>query len=323
MPILQRRARNPVREDEDRETSPSQSGPANESDGEEEDGASEGDPQDETPRDESTESQLVKKLVRYALACEYSRTPIRREGIKEKVLGPHGRAFKKVFAGAQEQLINVFGMEMVEFPTRDRAIMSLEQKRKAGKSQTQGQATSNAYMLVSTLPSKYRTPGIIAPSKAQSQEGEASYVGLYSTLIAIITLSGGELSDARLRRHLQRLVIDKNMPSLNPNNPHQATENTEVVLQRMIRHGYLIRVSENKLQGDDDSVTWHVGPRGKVEVSNEAIAGIVRTVYGGTSAELERKLQVSLKVRKPESESPVSGETVGEGDGERNSAQRE
>lgn len=28
--------------------------------------------------------QLVKKLVRYALACEYSRQPIRREGIRDK-----------------------------------------------------------------------------------------------------------------------------------------------------------------------------------------------------------------------------------------------
>jgi len=34
--------------------------------------------------DTSDSSDLVKKLVRYALACEYSRTPIRRDGIKEK-----------------------------------------------------------------------------------------------------------------------------------------------------------------------------------------------------------------------------------------------
>lgn len=33
-------------------------------------------------RDET--SQLIKNLVRYALACEYSRTPIRRDGIREK-----------------------------------------------------------------------------------------------------------------------------------------------------------------------------------------------------------------------------------------------
>jgi hypothetical protein len=33
---------------------------------------------------ESMQWQLVKKLVRYALACEYSRTPIRRDGIRDK-----------------------------------------------------------------------------------------------------------------------------------------------------------------------------------------------------------------------------------------------
>lgn len=32
----------------------------------------------------SPTSELIKKMVRYALACEYSRTPIRRDGIKEK-----------------------------------------------------------------------------------------------------------------------------------------------------------------------------------------------------------------------------------------------
>lgn len=30
------------------------------------------------------ENQLAKKLVRYALSCEFSRTPIRRQGIREK-----------------------------------------------------------------------------------------------------------------------------------------------------------------------------------------------------------------------------------------------
>lgn len=33
---------------------------------------------------ETPEGQLIKKLVRYAMACDFSRTPIRRDGIKEK-----------------------------------------------------------------------------------------------------------------------------------------------------------------------------------------------------------------------------------------------
>jgi hypothetical protein len=33
---------------------------------------------------ENSKDQFVKKLVRYALACEYARLPIRRDGIKDK-----------------------------------------------------------------------------------------------------------------------------------------------------------------------------------------------------------------------------------------------
>lgn len=171
----------------------------------------------------------------------------------------------------------------------------------AAKSQSQKEPTSNAYVLVSVLPEAYNTPTIMAPSKVQSADGEAAYIGLYTMIIAIITLSGGELSDARLRRHLTRLNAAENMPSMNPNDETAPTEKTEAVLQQMIKQGYLVKVTESKTVGDDDSTTWYVGPRGKVEVDNEAIAAFVRTVYGGSDDELEKKLQTSLKIkeRKP------------------------
>ena len=35
---------------------------------------------------EESQEQVVKKLVRYALACEFQRLPIRRSGISEKGL---------------------------------------------------------------------------------------------------------------------------------------------------------------------------------------------------------------------------------------------
>lgn len=87
------------------------------------------------------DGQLAKKLVRYALACEYSRTPIRRDGIKERgnvavgggggwrgqVLGSQGRSFKRVLAVAQRQLRQVWGMELRELPMREK--MSLQEKR--------------------------------------------------------------------------------------------------------------------------------------------------------------------------------------------------
>jgi melanoma-associated antigen len=245
------------------------------------------------------------------------------------VLGRHGRDFKKVFNGAQEQLQANFGMEMVELPVRDRNLLTADQKRKgmfaillfgvlgvflltswclpAAKSQSQKEAASNAYVLVSTLPKEYRTPGILPPSKVHSADGEAAYTALYAIIIAIIQLSGGELSDPRLRRHLQRLNAAQNMPSANPTDPHSPSEKTELVLQKMIKQQYLVKVTE-KGQNEEEGSTWHIGPRGKVEVDNESIAQFVRAVYGGGTEDLEKRLLATLKVRKRDAAAPPVAE---------------
>jgi hypothetical protein len=71
--------------------------------------------------------QLARKLVRYALSCEYSRQPIRRTDISAKVLGPSSRQFRAVFAEAQLMLRETFGMEMMELPKADK--ITVQQKR--------------------------------------------------------------------------------------------------------------------------------------------------------------------------------------------------
>lgn len=48
------------------------------------DDEAEEDSEDDTSSHQHADDQLAKKLVRYAIACEYSRTPIRRDGIKER-----------------------------------------------------------------------------------------------------------------------------------------------------------------------------------------------------------------------------------------------
>lgn len=70
---------------------------------------------------------MVKKLVRLALASEYSRQLIRRTDISQKVLGERSRQFKPVFAQAQQALEGVFGMQMIEQPVREK--LSISQRR--------------------------------------------------------------------------------------------------------------------------------------------------------------------------------------------------
>jgi hypothetical protein len=71
--------------------------------------------------------QLARKLVRYALSCEYSRKPIKRLDITAKILGSHSRQFKPVFTEAQIMLQNTFGMKLVELPKQEK--VTLAQKR--------------------------------------------------------------------------------------------------------------------------------------------------------------------------------------------------
>ncbi|GJC97223.1 MAGE family protein [Colletotrichum higginsianum] len=239
----------------------------------------------------SAEDQLAKKLVRYALACEFSRTPIRRDGIKER-----GRAFRKVFEMAQLQLRTVWGMELQELAVREKFTMAEKRQGKFGGDFE----ASGVFVLSTTLPATYRTPAIIAPSKAPSIETEASYIGFYTMIITIILASGGELSEQKLRRHLNRLNAEANV----------ASEKTEDVLKRMQAQGYVVRkVQKNaatQAQDGSEDITWLVGPRGLEEVGIGGAAGLVRAVYGEQAdADLEKKITATFG---------ISSATDGEGD---------
>ncbi|KAI1258899.1 MAGE-domain-containing protein [Xylariaceae sp. FL1019] len=229
--------------------------------------------------------QLIQKLVRYALACEYARIPIRRDGIREKVLGTNARSFRRVFDGAQEQLQSVFGMKMVELPVKEKR--TLREKTKAVKRGSKATASSRQYILTTTLPKAYTTHTIIGPSRIPSTSDEASYTAFYTTVITIISLSNGEISDAKLRRHLTRLNAAQHLPM----------DRTENVMAKLVRQGYLEKVVE-RVEGDEDIITWCVGPRGKTEVTSQNVAEFVSEVWRDPPEDFDTKLEKSLGVRR-------------------------
>ncbi|KAG8166841.1 hypothetical protein KVR01_002530 [Diaporthe batatas] len=305
MPSSSRRSR-PTADDADGEQRPRQRQRRDdpESDVDEEEEAEDAEDAEDGDQVESADGQLIKKLVRYALACDFARAPIRRDGIKEKVLGDRSRSFRRVFDGAQKTLRAVFGMEMVELPVRDK--LTKEEKRKAAKSKSKS-SNSNSYILVSVLPDAYKTSKIIAPSKFLSAEDEAAYVAFYTVLVSLIRLNGGEMSDSRLKRYLRRLNAETNS--------FHSTK-TEDTLSRLQRQGYLIKNidKEARQHGDEqEATTWYVGPRGKIEVGDEVVAGVVREVWGQQDDdELESKLQNSLQIQEKKV-SVQNGDAVGDG----------
>lgn len=127
---------------------------------------------------------------------------------------------------------------------------------------------SKSWIVMSVLPSAFRTPEILPPAKAPSVFTESSYTALYTFLISLITLSGGSIQEQKLERYLQRTNTDQYTP----------VDRTDRLLQRMCKDGYLVRNRE--MDGGEEIIEYMVGPRGKTEVGETGVSGLVREVYG-------------------------------------------
>ncbi|OAX81338.1 hypothetical protein ACJ72_04323 [Emergomyces africanus] len=209
---------------------------------------------------------MVKKLVRLALASEYSRQVIRRTDIRDKVLGEQGaRMFRPIFEEAQRQLREKFGMQMVEQPLREKVTIS---QRRAAQRTERPSTTSKTWTVITTLPNAYRTPIILPPTKAPSSKTESTYTALYTFIISTILLSGGSLREQKLDRLLRRVNADNFTP----------IDRTDRFLARLCKEGYIVRNRE--MDGGEEVVEYHVGPRGRIEVGVTGVSGLAREVYG-------------------------------------------
>ncbi|KAI9734421.1 MAG: hypothetical protein M1818_006809 [Claussenomyces sp. TS43310] len=241
------------------------------------------------------QEQLVKKFVRYALACEYGRVPIRRDGVRDKVFGKNKAPWKKILDATQHQLRTKFGMEMTELPLKEKVTL----KDRLASKPNQTPTSSKSYILTSTLPPAYRSPTILRPAAIPTAGAEAAYAGLYTLIISLISLSGGKLADAKLDRYLRRLNADVNMPM----------DRSDQVLARMIRQGYLVRLRE--AVAGEEIVEWIVGPRGKLDVGHSGVRGLVAAAYGDAAPDdLDARIASSLGM---DASNPESADRSGHG----------
>ncbi|KAF3405503.1 Altered inheritance of mitochondria protein 18 [Talaromyces pinophilus] len=222
--------------------------------------------EDEGHRAPSSTDVMVKRMVRLALSSEYARLPIRRTEISAKVLGEQGaRQFKLVFDEAQKVLRHRFGMQMIELPAKEK--VTITQRRAAQRVEKPSTATKS-WMVMSTLPPPFRIPEILPPSKAPTSFLDSTYTALYTFIISVITLSGGSILEQRLDRYLKRTNIEQYTP----------IDRTDRLLQRLCKEGYLVRNRE--MDGGEEVIEYMVGPRGKIEVGESGVSGLVRKVYG-------------------------------------------
>lgn len=221
-----------------------------------------------------------------------------------KCMPPHtGRQFKPILDATNAQLRAVFGMELTPLPGRDKVTVAAKRvaARNAtqasghghngtqGASQPSGAAANAAYILTSTLASRYRHPDVLAPAQIPSAGAEGGYMGFVTFVLALIYLSPMQsLAETRLEKHLKRVNAEEYVLG--------GGERTDNVVKRMIREGYVVKVRERE-NGGEETVDYVPGPRGKVEVGEVGVAGMARKVYGKKDQEkeeLERRLVRSL-----------------------------
>lgn len=200
--------------------------------------------------------------------------------------------FKPVFRAAQQALREKFGMSLMELPLKERVTVA--QKRaaqRAGHATSQAgkqSATNKSWVLVSTLPSALRAATVLGPTRNPNATAEAEYVGLYSFVVSIVYLSqGARISEGKMERYLARCDAGEYV---------LGGEKIDNVLKKMERQGYIIKVRDRE-PGGEETIDWILGPRGKVEVGEKGVAGLVKMVYGKKDTEmedLEDKLERSL-----------------------------
>ena len=108
------------------------------------------------------------------------------------------------------------------------------------------------------------------------------------------------MPEAKLERYLRRTNSDHSTP----------VDKTDKLLQRLIKEGYIVKIRDSS--SGEELVDYMVGPRGKVEVGEDGVAGFVKRVYGQKADEdLDKRLERSLDLgqRKPPAE---QGTTVNE-----------
>lgn len=146
------------------------------------------------------------------------------------------------------------------------------------------------WVLQTIVPPQYRLPEAIGPARPTDRPEDdtaAAYVGLYTMVIALITIAGGRLPEGKLDRALRRMNAEQTTP----------VDTKDKTLALMVKDGYIVKVKESV--GGDETVDYIVGPRGKVEVGAEGFADLIRTIYGMDGEdpeEMEKKIKRTLDV---------------------------
>ncbi|KAF3922826.1 hypothetical protein ABW21_db0205328 [Orbilia brochopaga] len=215
---------------------------------------------------------------------------------------------------------------MVELPATTEKVSLAQQRRQAAaeaqrgagggandaKSTKKKDATgSKSWQLVSILPEKFRIPNLLAPQLPDDQ----TVLGLGSVILTLVYLSNRSLQENTLKRHLRKFGIDERIAV----EGNRETGRVENILAKLVKDGYLVKLRDEVIPGQEQTFTYVIGPRGKLEMGREGVMAYVKRIYEGADGEvedtLERKINRAIGKEDAE-EKKQGGENEGEGEQE-------
>lgn len=114
----------------------------------------------------------------------------------------HARAFKPVFVKANARLQDIFGLTMVELPSREKAASTSAAARRAqiAKEKAGKVGTSNAYILKNVLPGNVRD-GVVSWDPEEQE-----WMVMLTVVLALIYVNDRVLSNGKLTLLVLHLV---------------------------------------------------------------------------------------------------------------------
>lgn len=242
------------------------------------------------------QEELVRRVVRYMLARNARKRPVRRNDLSKFVLsslpeGGKGRVFNAAFERGRTELEKTFGVRVVEVfrPVKSSAGSATRRTQTQTQTQAGGVAgMTKAYIVVSSLPQKLR---------AENRRAHPLY-GLLMMIASIIALTPEcRIEEGALYRALERLGI-----FVRENNGHKELNGgnvKELMEKTLVEQWYLDK------EKDGDEMFWKIGPRLWAELDLGDIIMFVEAVYkeGGSEtsgidevahADLKRKMESAM-----------------------------
>lgn len=171
--------------------------------------------------------------------------------------------FETILQMANSMLTETFGMELVMLPHVARKMKTNTAKGREAAIRNSAKekegVRTDVYVLASVLPEKYR--------RLISLHREPSKLGFLAVVIGAVYLSGGEMNEDELEGVLEHFNLSLKKDSDSDINKELGS--VAEFMEELHKQKYLVGT---KLQDDNRTTVWSLGPRARVEFPPSALA---------------------------------------------------